>query len=222
MRPRLVVQITGTGTEVGKTYTAARLALDLAGGGISVTARKPAQSYAPGDRTDSEILARATGEPAEVVCPAHRSYPLPMAPPMAAEALGMQPATIDELVGEINRSWPDRCTDVGLVEGAGGVASPLGSDGDTASLALRLPADVAILVAEAGLGVINLVRLCAPALSSLPLIVHLNHMNPENPLHLRNRDWLADREGLTVTTSHETLAHRILTSGQRPTPPGPR
>ena len=98
----------------------------------------------------------------DVVCPARRTYPLAMAPPMAAEALGMLPATIDDLVAEVNASWPDRPTDVGVVEGAGGVASPLARDGDSASLAFRLPADLVVLVADPRLGVINLVRLCRP------------------------------------------------------------
>ena len=208
VRPRLVVEITGTGTEVGKTFTGAQLLRRLADEGLSVAARKPAQSYAPGDVPDSEILAQATGEPAHVVCPAHRSYPLAMAPPMAAEALGMLPATIDDLVAEINASWPDRPTDVGVVEGAGGVASPLARDGDSASLAFRLPADVVVLVADPRLGVINLVRLCRPALEPVPVVVHLNRYDQVDPLHLRNRDWLVDREGLTVTTSRQGLLER--------------
>lgn len=210
MRPRLVVEITGTGTEVGKTFTGAQLLRRLADEGLSVAARKPAQSYGPGDVPDSEILAQATGEPAHEVCPARRTYPLAMAPPMAAEALGMLPAAIDDLVAEVNASWPDRPTDVGVVEGAGGVASPLARDGDSASLAFRLPADLVVLVADPRLGVINLVRLCRPALGPMPVVVHLNRYDQVDPLHLRNRDWLVDREGLTVTTSRQGLLEEVL------------
>jgi dethiobiotin synthetase len=210
VRPRLVVEIAGTGTEVGKTFTAAQLARGLSERGLKVAARKPAQSFAPGAVLDSEVLGQATGELAEVVCPAHRSYPLALAPPLAAEALSLRPPTIDDLAGEVNGSWPAQPVDVGLVEGAGGVASPLGSDGDNASLALRLPADVVILVADPSLGVINLVRLCRQALASLPLLVHLNRMDPANTLHGCNRDWLVEREGLTVTTSAGDLLGEIL------------
>src|SRR5262249_51043784 len=148
------------------------------------------ETYLPGDVADSKILAGATGEPAYLVCPAQRSYPLAMAPPMAAEALGSPPATIDDLVGEINASWPDRPADGGVGEGAGGGASPLAADGDSASLARRLPADVVVLVADPSLGVINLVRLCRPALAPLPVVVHLNRYDEGDPLHPRNRDWL--------------------------------
>ena len=125
MRPRLVVEITGTGTEVGQDLHRRPAAPPAGRAGLTVAARKPAQSFAPGAVLDSEILGQATGEPAEVVCPARRSYPLAMAPPMAAEALSLRPPTIDDLVGEVNASWPARPADVGLVEGAGGVASPL-------------------------------------------------------------------------------------------------
>jgi dethiobiotin synthetase len=210
VRPRLLVEITGTGTEVGKTFTAARLLRQLADQGLSVTARKPVQSYLDGEMTDSEILAQATDEQAQLVCPAHRCYPLAMAPPMAAEVLGVPPATIDELVAEINASWSDRPTDVGVVEGAGGVASPLAANGDSATLARCLPADVAVLVADPGLGVINLVRLSCRALEPVPVVVHLNRFDPAHTLHLRNRDWLVDQEGLTVTTSPELLLGYIF------------
>jgi dethiobiotin synthetase len=210
VRPRLVVQISGTATEVGKTFTAANLARRLRYRGLSVSARKPAQSYAPGEPTDSEILAAATGEHAEVVCPVDRSYALAMAPPMAAEALGQRPPAIDDLARQVGESWPAGPTDVGLVEGAGGVASPLAIDGDNADLAVRLPADVVILVAIPDLGVLNLVRLCRRAFGSRPLIVHLNRMDPSNGLHIRNRAWLVDREGLTVTDSGEALGDEIL------------
>jgi dethiobiotin synthetase len=221
VKPRLVVQISGTATEVGKTFTAARLARRLTHRGLSVSARKPSQSYSPGEQTDSEILAGATGEPPEVVCPVHRSYPRAMAPPMAAEALGKLPATIDELVREVGESWPVRPTDVGLVEGAGGVASPLAIDGDNASLAFRLPADVVILVADPELGVLNLVRLCCRALEPLPVIVHLNRIDGANDLHVRNRAWLVEREGLIVTDSEETLVHEILRYVQQLGPASP-
>jgi dethiobiotin synthetase len=206
----LVVQVAGTGTEVGKTFVAVQLLVGLASRGLSVAARKPVQSYSPGETPDSEILGRASGEQAEVVCPAHRSYPLAMAPPMAASALGMVPATIDELVGAVDESWPIDPVDVGVIEGAGGVASPLAADGDCASLAFRLPVDVIVVVAEPGLGVINLVRLSCRALEPMPVVVHLNRLDPANPLHLRNQDWLVDREGLTVTTSPQSLLEEII------------
>jgi len=90
-RPGRLVVVTGTGTEVGKTWVSAAVLRLARAQGLSVAARKPAQSFAPDqgpDQRDAYLLAAATGEPADVVCRPERSYPVPMAPPMAAEALG--------------------------------------------------------------------------------------------------------------------------------------
>ncbi len=128
-RPARLVLVTGTGTEVGKTWFAAATIMALRERGIRVAARKPVQSFEPGaGPTDAEVLAAATGEIPDQVCPPHRSLPVPMAPPMAADALGRPAFTVAELGHEIE--WPDD-VDVGLVEGVGGPRSPLAADGDT-------------------------------------------------------------------------------------------
>ena len=68
---RDTVLVTGTGTEVGKTWWGRATSTRCATTGVAVAARKPAQSYAPDElgATDAELLARASGEPAETVCP---------------------------------------------------------------------------------------------------------------------------------------------------------
>ena len=81
--PRVTVVIAGTGTEVGKTYVSVLLASGLRSDGWVVAARKPAQSGVPGEVGDADLLAGATGEDPESVCPPHRRYDVPMAPPMA-------------------------------------------------------------------------------------------------------------------------------------------
>ncbi len=211
-RPARLVVVTGSGTEVGKTWVAAHLLDELRRRGYSVSARKPAQSNSPGQPTDAEILARATEEAAEQVCPAHLTYAVPLAPPMAARALGRQPPTLDELVDQLDRAWPGEVVNIGVVEGAGGVCSPLAIDGDTADLARRIRADVAILVGEPQLGIINAARLSRPALHPLPITVHLNRFDPESELHRRNREWLVDRDGFDVTTTIGALADAVARS----------
>jgi dethiobiotin synthetase len=134
---------------------------------------------------------------------------------MAAEVLGLEPFTLADLVHDL--TWPDGVT-VGVVETAGGVRSPLASDGaDAVSLAAALVADLIVVVADAGLGTINGVRLSVAALDplvdardELGLVVLLNRFDPEVDLHRRNRDWLRDREGLTVETSVEALVPHML------------
>jgi dethiobiotin synthetase len=199
------VLVLGTGTEVGKTWVTARLLEQLGRDGWRVAVRKPVQSFVPGERTDAEVLAGASGEQPEEVCPPHRWYALAMAPPMAAEALGAAAFTISDLIGEL--TWPEGI-EVGFVEGAGGVRSPLAADGDAVALAEDLRPDVVLLVADAGLGVLNLVRLSAAAVDHPDLRVHLNRFDAEDDLHRRNREWL-ERDGLSPETSIGSLARRL-------------
>ena len=88
---------------------------------------------------DAAVLGAASGEPAEVVCAPHRWYETAMAPPMAAEALGRPAFTIADLVDELRWSVgpADPALDVGLVETAGGVRSPLAADGDGVAFCRR-------------------------------------------------------------------------------------
>ena len=206
------VVVTGTATEVGKTWWG-RATIDiLRAHGVDVAARKPAQSYSPdelGD-TDAEILGRASGEAAEIVCPLHRWYPVPMAPPMAADALRLPPFTIAELVADIA---PAPSAELTFVEGAGGPRSPMAIDGDNVTLARALDADVVVLVAPAGLGTINAVRLSADALlggweTGARLVVALNHYDADNDLHRRNHGWLVG-DDLHLVLSPAELADAL-------------
>ena len=171
-----------------------------------MAARKPVQSFAPGARTDAEVLAAATGESPTDVCPRHRWYEVPMAPPMAAEALGRPPFGVDDLVAEL--WWPDGAG-CGLVEGVGGPRSPLASTGDTATLAAELRPDTVVLVAEAGLGALNAVLLSVAAFPGYRPVVLLNRYRGTDALHERNAEWLRVREGLDVVTSVEELLSRV-------------
>ncbi len=193
----------GTGTEVGKTFVGAAIALELTSQRRSVIARKPAQSFDPEDtNTDAGVLGAATSEDAEVVCPAHRWYPVPMAPPMAAAALGRDAFTTDDLAREVVASWPadDSKADIGLVETAGGAWSPQASDGKHAGdFAHALDADAVLLVADAGLGVINAVRGAMAAFGTTrSVVVMLNRFDENNALHGANRDWLVQVDHFTV------------------------
>jgi dethiobiotin synthetase len=210
-RPERLVLVTGTGTEVGKTWLGAHLATELRAKGLRVAARKPAQSFAPGDGpTDADVLAAATGEDVDTVCPRHRWYEVAMAPPMAAEALGRPPIKIAELADEI--TFPADI-DVGLVEAAGGVRSPLGHDGDTVDLVALLKPDAVVLVADAGLGTINAVLLSFAALAPTTVRVFLNRFDGADPLHAANRRWLSDHFRLDVTVEIHALAERVATLG---------
>lgn len=191
-RPRRLVLVVGTGTEVGKTWIAAQLLERWRRSGLVVAARKGAQSFAVGSGpTDAEVLAAASGVTSSEVCPEHRSYEIAMAPPMAAQVLGLAGFAVADLVAELR--WPGE-VDVGLVESAGGVRSPQADDGDAIDVARRLRCDRVLLVADAGLGTINAVRLCVDALGHAVdprhLAVVLNRFDPGSVLHQENRRWL--------------------------------
>ncbi len=210
MRPECLVVVCGTGTEVGKTWVCRRLLVELRSRGISVAVRKPAQSFdldSDGGRlegaTDAELLGAASGEHPDEVCHPFRSYHRAMAPPMAAEALGLPPFTVADLVEEM--VWPADGVRVGVVEMAGGVRSPQASDGDSTDMVAALAPDVVVLVADAGLGTVNGVRMSMDALAtttsahpSARTVVVLDRFDAHHDIHRRNRAWLTDRNGYRV------------------------
>jgi len=210
-RPRTLAVVAGTGTEVGKTWVATRLAAALRERGWRIAARKPAQSFDPQDPgpTDAEQLAGATGETPEQVCPRSRWYETAMAPPMAAAALGRPAFVLEDLLRELGASWARPAADLGLIELAGGPRSPLADDGDGVQLTRALEPALLVLVADAGLGTINAVRLSAEAFAPASILLHLNRYDAASELHRRNRGWLEERLGLALSTDLAALASAV-------------
>ncbi len=105
-----IVFVAGTGTEVGKTWTLVQLVRELRGRGRRLSVRKPAQSFEPAElgATDAELLAAASGEQPQSVCPAHRWYETPMAPCLAATQLGRPAFTTRELAVEVTNRGDGR------------------------------------------------------------------------------------------------------------------
>ncbi len=200
-----MVAIVGTGTGVGKTWASCALLADARARGARVRGRKPVQSFAMDevagrdpkthDVTDAHLLAAATDDSPFAVCPPQRWYERAMAPPMASDVLGRAPFGLADLLRELD--WGG-AVDLGLVETVGGVRSPMTHDADSAAYVRALAPDAVVLVADAGLGTINAVRLASDALSGLPLTVLLNRYDDTDDLHRRNRAWLAEHDGLAV------------------------
>lgn len=158
--------ITGTDTDVGKTYIACALARALTANNINVVPRKPVESgcqrqghkLIPADALALKQAAEYTGE-LDLVCPYRFE---PAISPDRAAMLAKTPLTIEQLkVACLNEVHPD--TDFLLVEGAGGFYSPMCSDGLNADLAQALDLPV-ILVAEDRLGCINQILLSLEAI----------------------------------------------------------
>jgi len=148
--------ITGTDTEIGKTYVGARIAAALVRAGHRVGVYKPAASgcsLANGTLVSDDAVAlwEAAGRPGTLdqVCP--QRFLAPLAPHLAAEAEGRR------LDADLLRSGIEpwlATSDVVLVEGAGGLMSPLGEDEYVADLAYDLGYPL-VIVARNALGTIN-------------------------------------------------------------------
>lgn len=148
--------ITGTDTGVGKTYVGALIARQLREAGFRVGVYKPVASGCPQKEgklipEDALFLWEAAGRPATLarVCPQY--FAAPLAPHLAAQLEGKKVQWREILAGA--RYWQDRC-DILLVEGVGGLMSPLDEDHYVADLASRLGYPL-VVVTRNTLGTIN-------------------------------------------------------------------
>ncbi|HEX4414724.1 MAG TPA: dethiobiotin synthase [Lacipirellulaceae bacterium] len=148
--------ITGTGTGVGKTYVAALIARALRNSGLRVGVYKPVASgceLQQGELVSPDALSlwTAAGEPGtlEEVCP--QRFAAPLAPHLAARAEGRRVDTT--LLRRGMERWRET-SDVVLVEGAGGLMSPISDEDYNADLADAFGYPL-IVVAANELGTIN-------------------------------------------------------------------
>jgi len=145
--------VAGTGTDLGKTHIACALLRAARARSLSVDAFKPVVSGfdpAAPETSDPARLAATLGRPDAWSEISPRRYRAPLAPNLAARLEGETLAMAD-LVADC-RTWLDtRDTDLALVEGAGGVMSPMTDDATNLELmtALGLPV---LLVAGSYLG----------------------------------------------------------------------
>ena len=130
--------ITGTDTEVGKTFVASLIVKQLSAAGHRVGVYKPVASDCVSDgrelvSEDAVHLWQAAGRPLslEAVCP--QRFEAPLAPHLSAAKSGH---VLDaSLLRTGIEAWADQC-DVIIVEGAGGLMSPIGDDEFIADLAM--------------------------------------------------------------------------------------
>ncbi|TCS14989.1 dethiobiotin synthase [Caulobacter sp. BK020] len=148
--------VTGTGTDIGKTYVSCALIRALKARGATVDAFKPVVSgFDPRDAAGSDParLAAALGDPGAVLRIAPRRYRAPLAPNIAARLEG-QTLVLDDMIIDAVARTAELRDGLLLVEGAGGVMSPL-TDGETnLDMIAALGAPV-LLVAGSYLGTIS-------------------------------------------------------------------
>jgi dethiobiotin synthetase len=152
-----IIFITGTDTGAGKTVLAALLVQFLRERGVNAAALKPVCS---GSRADARALCAATDSVLSLdeINPWH--FRAPLAPLLAARRERKR-VHLSEVLAHV-RAIQKRF-DVLLVEGAGGLLSPLGENFNSGGLIAVLRA-VPIIVAQNKLGAVNHVLLTLAAL----------------------------------------------------------
>lgn len=154
---RAILFITGTDTNVGKTVLTVLLTRHLGSLGVAVAALKPVSS---GERDDARALHAALNGALTLdeINPWH--FRVPLAPLLAARREGkkVRLAQVTRRIRAIQRRF-----DVVLVEGAGGLLSPMGEDFDSRDLIVALRARPIVLCPNR-LGALNQALLVMEAL----------------------------------------------------------
>ncbi len=151
--------VAGSHTDIGKTFVACALLRGAIARGLRAEAYKPVVSgFDPGDWNDSDPgrLLAALGRPLSADTLAAMSplrYRAPLAPPIAARREGdvLMLAKLLASCRLVRDSWS---TDLGLIEGAGGVMSPIAEDATNLDLMAALGMPV-LLVGGSYLGSIS-------------------------------------------------------------------
>ena len=149
--------ITGTDTGVGKTVLTALLTRFLRGCGVNAVALKP---FCSGGRADARELRAAMGGTLSLDETNPWHFRAPIAPLLAARR-EQKRVHLAEVLTHV-RAMQKRF-DALLVEGAGGLLSPLGEDFNSRDLILALRATL-LVVAQNRLGVANQLLLTLEAL----------------------------------------------------------
>lgn len=204
--------ITGTDTGVGKTHVGAMIARALAVDGRRVGMYKPVAS---GCRNDGERLIsddalqlwEAAGRPGELehVCP--QRFTAPVAPHLAARAEGKR--VDSKLLRSGIDYWLER-SEIVIVEGAGGLMSPLSDDDYVADLAYELQFPL-IVVAKNALGAINqtLQTLVTAATFRRGLAIAGIVLNRPTPLENSSSSAGGD-EDLSLESNADEIARRCV------------
>ena len=144
-----VLVVVGTGTDVGKTHVTVALLTEARARGLSVAAYKPVATGVVERCGDAARHAEALGAP--YVAPSF-AYARPVSPHLAAREEGrpVELALVRARAAELGAGM-----DLLVVEGAGGLFSPLGPALTNVDLVRALDPDAVALVAPDRLGVLH-------------------------------------------------------------------
>lgn len=172
--------VTGTDTNVGKTWVGSKLVAELKQQNISVQVRKPVESGWPCvddvSDTDAWKLANAINklDSLDIICP--NRFTAALSPDRAASLEG-ETITLQQLQNDCLRKITE--SDFLYVEGAGGFYSPICHNGLNADLAVSLSLPI-LLVVENRLGCINQALLNVEAIANKNLTLTAIALNKPN------------------------------------------
>ena len=172
----MIIAVTGTNTDVGKTVATAAIAAVLKRRGFDVVAAKPIQTGEEAGQGDASAVAKLAG----IETFERWRYPEPLAPNLAARRAGIQTPSLGEVTEWIRSlDAPER---VVLVEGAGGLLVRLADDYTLADIAKATGAPL-VVVTSLGLGSLNLAELtCVHARATgLEVLGLIGGSMPDNP-----------------------------------------
>jgi len=195
--------VTGTDTDVGKTYVSSIILRELIDAGHSVGVSKPACSGAVIDAgeprwPDLDQLAEAAGlSDIDLIC--RQRFKAPLAPPVAARLEGRQPDL--SAMQENLLVWESRA-DIVVVEGVGGLICPL-TDQDSVTDFATWVGFPLLIVARLGLGTINHTLLTIEAAGRRDLAIAGVILNDgdglaDSPAGQTNFDELANRTDVPI------------------------
>lgn len=192
--------VTGTSTDVGKTYVTALLGRAARAAGLGVGAYKPVCTGDQLDqpvshqRTDVEELAQAIGRPdlSDRVGP--QRFQAPLAPPVAAQ---LENRSVNEQLLIDGLEWWQGRVDVLLVEGVGGLLCPLTDTNTVADFAWQVGFPV-LIVASMELGTINHTLLTVEVaqhrgLEVCGIVMNQSHPSQDISAENQNPDQIASR-----------------------------
>lgn len=198
--------VTGTGTDVGKTYVTGLIIKKLKESGASAAYYKAAMSgnerredgsLIPGDALQVKMRS-GIQQPPDEMCP--YIYENAFSPHLAAK-LERIPIEMEHVL----EGFDHVCSryDYVTAEGSGGIICPLRFDDQQILLEdfIKARSLSCLMVADAGLGTINAVVLTAEYMKArmIPLKgIIFNHYDPDSPMHKDNRLMCEAMTGLKV------------------------
>lgn len=209
---KLGLFIVGSDTDVGKTVVASCMARQLVREGLRVGVYKPVASGCERVRgelisSDAVSLWEAAGKPGdlEAVCP--QRFAAPMAPYLAARK-EKRSISARQLVDGF--AYWQKQSDIVLVEGAGGLLSPLTESETVADLAVTLGLPLVVVVANK-IGMLNQALMTVTSATHLAVSLSLSALVVNDCLPVPEDPTLAEVHRALLRSNPEEL-QRILPS----------